>query len=503
MKTLNAEKIVLCFGFAGVAAAIFLLSYFDQRGLSNEDSIYFMALARSLSQDLSFFPHGGHNSWWPPLYGVLTGIVAKAGIGDVIWASKFLNVACFAITAVLLYRISPSHDPLVMLAVFPASVITISFFSLSDILFLPILTLNLLACVRLYETGCRRFVLLMALSALFLFLNRYIGFFILSVNGLFVLWLYVKRRLSFGRFVYSALFLTVSAGLMGLYLYFNFKLTGMITGPRYSSPETFFEYTYQIIRVFGDDINLMMVGGHNHLILFGSSLLVQITVLWLVFKNGQWKALFPSKENIPALLFLSTGAIYLLTLIAIRATTETMHLHYRYTAPGVFLIVAGLLFSWTASRQSTCKNSRVLLMSLMFVSLFVSVTTQALLNSQRSSFMFPEFREMTIEKYKGVPPKTIILWGEHLINYYSRDVFVTHPHWNTRRTGETWDGFLYRIRKMYPDHAIFLQRFETRYIDGLNQHETVNRALYKLLENRDQTEWLIPVYIPENWNQSL
>lgn len=489
----KSEKILLAAGFAAVISAVFVLGYFDQRGLSNQDSVYFMALARSVSQEFSFFPHGGHVSWWPPLYGILTGLVASLGISDVIWASKVLNSLCFLATAFLLYRISPARDQLVMLAVFPATVITISFYSLSDILFLPLLTLNLYACVRYFGQGKFRFVALMGLSAFLLFMSRYIGVFILSVNGLFLLWMYFRRYSDTPAFLKSAVLLTVSAALMVAYLYFNYRVTGWFTGPRYHAPETFWEYLFQVIRVFGDDINLMMVGGHNQLWLFGVSFIIQLAVFWFIFRNGGWRTVIPQITNMPAILFLSSGVAYLASLLIIRSVTETMHLHYRYTSPGIFLIAAGLLMGWLNTPQSRNRTSRYLLLGLMAVSVTVSVLTQSLLNSQRSDYLFPVYRALVIEQYKHVPERTIILWGEHLINYYSGDVFVTHPYWNNRRTGETWDGFLSRLENMYPEYAVYLQRFDPQYVLSLNQHESVNEALFELLHDPEHTGWLIPV----------
>lgn len=495
MKSSKLEFLILSIGLISVCVGIFLFGFLDKRGFSTGDSSYYLSLARSISQDSSFFPHGGHNSWWPPFYGILIGLVSSAGITDVIWASKILNLICFLGIGFLVIQISPKKDPLVLLGLFTASVITVAFYSYAEILFILLLCLNLLFSLKYIKEPRLLFAVLISITAFLLFFTRYIGFFILIINGIIFIWAHWKRNTTFIKLFLSLFSLIISVLAMGAYLYFNYRLTGMLTGPRYDAPETILEYMYQLIRAFGDDINLIMVFGHNNLILFIITLTIQAITIYYLFRGDSWKSLIPAKDNLPSIIFILTGLVYLITLLIIRAVTETLDLHFRYTAPGLFLLITGLLYSWVNSNNSENTIKRYLLLFLMIASILWAVGLQSYNLYSDSEYSYPEFRDRNLRIYQDVPSNTIILWGEYLINYYKSDIFVTHPHWNQRRTGETWQDFLDRLKKMYPSYSIYLQRFDPVYIDELYQHETVNEALFKLLSESDPDEWLIPVYI--------
>ncbi len=495
----NIQTTLIGAGILIVVSGIFLIGWLDWTGRVTADSIYYLSVARSISTEGSFFIHGAHQSWYPPLYGILSGAVAWLTPINAFWSSKVVNAFCFLVIGLLLLKLAPQQNPLILLALFPATLITVTLYSLAETLFIMLLVLNVWAMVQYMDRPKLSFAALMAFTAFLMFMTRYIGVFILPMNMLFITWVWFQKDLdkSFPNLIKPALLLVFSAACMVSYLVFNYTQTGMITGPRYPAQESWLAYIYQLIRVAGDDINLLMVNGHRNLYLWGATLGIQFAaVFFFIWKSGSLKGLVKSWPP-AALLLIATGLWYLFVLVGIRSQTYLLDLHYRYTSPGIVLIFTGLLIRWLQSSSSKKNLYRFLAIGLMLISVSVSVILPLWMNLRAGYQSYPEYRDEVLEYHSDLPENSVLLWGNPLLSYESSSYLTQHPWWTRHHEGETWDHFAERMQRTYPDHQFFLLA-GTDVSEGFFQHPSVVQAVN--LHNQ-----LIPYhdrFIPVMWDIS-
>ncbi len=484
-------------GILIVVSGIFLLGWLEWTGRVTADSIYYLSLARSIAEDGSFFIHGAHQSWYPPLYGIFSGVVSLLTPLNAFWSSKVVNALCFSAAGLVLLKLAPRRNPLMLLALFPATMITVTLYSLAEILFIFLVLLNIWAMVQYMERRHLSYIALMAFTALLMFLTRYIGVFILPFNALFITWLWYRENSSrkITGLLKPALLFGLSAAAMIAYLVFNYTQTGMITGPRYPAKESWFAYIYQLIRVSGDDINILMVNGHRNLWLWGATLGIQFAAIWFFVRGDRPLARLLKNWPSAALLLIAAGIWYLFVLIGIRSQTYLLDLHYRYTSPGVVLIFAGILLRWLHSASSKKELYRYTAIGLMLISVSISVLLPLWSNYKAGYSTYPEYRDLVLEYYSELPENSVILWGIPLLNYESPDYMTRHPWWTRHHEGETWDHFAERMQQTYPEHRFYIFT-DTDISEGFYQHPSVVEAVN--LHNRMNSGH--DRFIPIEWN---
>jgi hypothetical protein len=416
--------------YLSLCSIILLKTYFDLDGCLSPDSTYYLRLAKNLIAGEGFriadynSPDGqSFFGIWPVGYPVMIFIISKlTGLG-VVWASKVLNLLIIGIILLLFKYIFKENVYWAGLIFFVTSVILVFSYTWSEgpfILFLLFVSISLYKCDE--TSGKLLWIAGLFFSGIALFMMRYIGLFSVGVIGLIALVNLYRRR-----WLFSIKLLIIASLQMifaGLYLYHNIVSTGYLTGmPRDLPEESNFELLKQLLSALKDEF-LVIKCGMPLLISLGLLLLLGI----YLFKT-RGKSHYNEKTDGLSKYFLLTGIVYFVAIIGAKWFSNFSPLDFRYLFPGTFMIILSLVAYLQGKPSVKIMNSAILyliilaLLSIHYIPqrsyIYKWVTTGI------SYFQNPNYIEntrMILEKYKGVEPESIVIFGSIHLRYLREDI---------------------------------------------------------------------------------
>jgi 4-amino-4-deoxy-L-arabinose transferase-like glycosyltransferase len=302
-------------------------------------------------------------SWFGPLYPVLLGGLARAGLSPVS-AVALVNsvalIAAFALFAGLARRMTPrSTWPATLFFIGLATNAYLFRMARPDIFMLPATLLMIFGLVRYAERGRRADLLLAAAACALATTARYMAIFTLAPLVLVGVWL-AWRRSGRARVLHAILFLTVAWAPVALWLLRNRARTGYLTGMsrtawrEAAASSDFASNLVALLRSFALDffgVRSMGVvsqvhGGasppHPTATAFVGCVAAAFAlggcVLLLRRRHTAASGAPPAHEFTTRLVALAAGA-YLVTLLALWTWGNNDPIHTRYVAPVYGLLV--------------------------------------------------------------------------------------------------------------------------------------------------------------------
>lgn len=430
VKQLFNYKLLLL--YLSICSLILLKTYFDIDGCTTPDSGYYLNLAKNLVQGEGFriadytSPDGkSFFAIWPVGYPVLIYLISKlTGLG-VLWASKVLNILLVGIILLLFQYIFKKNAHWAGLILFVDSFILIFSFTWSEV---PFVFFLLLSCISLYKcvesNGRILWLTGLLFSGIAVFLMRYIGLFSVGIIGLIALINLFKRRWFFSvKLLIVALFQMIFAGF---YLYHNKMVSGFMTGmPRNLPKESNLELLKQLFSALKEEFIVI----HSGIPLsFSFGLLVMLGI-YLFWSRGKGKPNEKEKDDDLWKYFLLTGILYFGAIVGAKWFSDFMALDYRYLFPASFFIFLSLALYLQGKPVLKIMNSPILYLVILTIlsihyipgknNIYKYVTKGI------SYFQNPNYIENTreiLEKYKGVEPESIVIFGSIHLRYLREDI---------------------------------------------------------------------------------
>jgi hypothetical protein len=193
--------------------------------------------------------------------------------------------------------------------------------------------------------------------------------------------------------------------------------------PRDLPEESNFELLKQLLSALKDEF-LVIKCGMPLLISLGLLLLLGI----YLFKT-RGKSHYNEKTDGLSKYFLLTGIVYFVAIIGAKWFSNFSPLDFRYLFPGTFMIILSLAAYLQGKPSVKIMNSAILyliilaLLSIHYIPqrsyIYKWVTTGI------SYFQNPNYIEntrMILEKYKGVEPESIVIFGSIHLRYLREDI---------------------------------------------------------------------------------
>ncbi len=303
----------------------------------------------------------------------------------------------------------------------------------------------------------------LTISAVFLFLMRYIGAFAVGIIGAaagVLLAVQFASGFSEKKQVKKAAFLFCSAVVSGsgilMYLLVNLQKTGFTTGmQRLKAPETFFELLRALLKSGQQEILYAVLSflGIAFAILTIAGFALRLRVTRDVFRG------LKDYKNHQSLFFILTGAVYLAAIVYSRFTTHFDGFDYRLLYPATFLFVTGIVAliveqmpSQAASLRAVVRPAHVIV-SCVFIAgclLFVAAGgknfVKALFKNEKyksETTGFSYRRAQAIEKYRNVPSGSAVLWMDKIAAFLRTDLLPvlpkSAPYFAPETTEELWE----------------------------------------------------------------
>lgn len=419
--------------FLCLCLILLLNSYFDPNGYLSPDSTYYLRLSKNLLTGEGFriadyqSPDGeSFFAIWPVGYPILIFLMSKlTGLG-IVWASKVLNLVIIGVILLLFRYIFRKNAYWVGLIFFIDAIIELFSFTWSEGPFILFLFCIPILLYKTVETN-GKIVWLSGLlfSGIALFMMRYIGLVSAGIIGLIALTsLFRKRwRLSIRLLIVAILQLIFA----GVYLYHNKIASGFITGmPRALPEESNHELLNQLISALKDEFLIIK---------WEVPLLISLALLFLLsvylFKTRSKKY---KDEKFDGLwkYFLLTGILYYVTIIGARWFSNIEPLYFRFLAPGTFLIILSVATYLQGKPGIKIMNSTKLY--LLIVAIFTihhfpnKYPVYKYLTTGKNYFSnltYSENNRAILEKYKDIPPKSVVIFGSIHLRYLRKDIIPT------------------------------------------------------------------------------
>ncbi len=431
VRQLFKYKLILL--YLSLCSIILLRSYSDPDGCTSPDSTFYLRLSKNLVEGEGFkitdytSPDGkSFFAIWPVGYPIMIFIISKFTGLAVLWASKALNLLIIGIILLLFRYIFKENEHWAGLIFFVNSIIFVFSFTWSEgpfILFLLCITISLYKCV---ETS-GKFIWLAGLlfSGIALFLMRYIGLFCVGLIGLIALVNLFRRRWLLS----IKLLITASLQMIfaGLYLYHNIISTGYATGmPRHLPDESNLELLHQLFSALKNEFIFIRCS-----IPFSLSLgLLLLLVIYLFRTRG--KRYFNEKNDGLWKYFLLTGILYFIAIVGAKWFSDFAPLDLRYLFPSTFIIILSLASYLQGKPSIKIMNSPIVYMVILTAlsihyiphkDYIYKYIFKGINYSQNPNYI--ENTRVILEKYKGVDPKSIVIFGSIHLRYLREDIIPT------------------------------------------------------------------------------
>jgi hypothetical protein len=253
---------------------------------------------------------------------------------------------------------------------------------------------------------------------------------------------------------------------------FNYAQVGHLTG-MYRPPagETSLELAQNLGIAVAKEIALPLVtwdpANWKHHVVVAIQILSAVAVLVPLSKQTIAKAWLDSLK--PSLAFAIIGATYLFSIIILRWHTAFDGFNFRLLNPGaILLILAGFNVLLNACSEV---RSRATLFLFLMAGLSLGAHSHLLMNG-RSSLNYAEATLERVERYRDIPPGSIVLFGNIHTFYLRPDLHIAHP----RFYDEPWDAFiktLDRSRRVFVDFSVpggFVDLHHVTVRDFIAQH---------------------------------
>ena len=471
LHTINKEDWSIVFIFTTICLSILVKSYFTYHGYLTSDSMSYLGSAQKLidvselSTENSLF-----SSKWPLGYPVLIYCVAKITGLSVFWSSKILNMLLVASILIIFRFLFQKNAYLYGLIFFFSAYIEIFTYTWSESLFIYFIILFAASVYKILTTQKTNFYMyfILFLSSLLLFLSRYIGVFSFIIIGLLGLYYLYKKDNS--RAFVLILIACLNILIMALYLHHNYMISGFITGPRYSAPESNLQLFIALLKAI---IAEMAIPIHRFGIESLIAILFEFSILAFFvcrYKQSMKKAILNNRISILAATFFIIGIFYILAIVSLRWVTFFDSYSFRLLAPGSFLIFIALIKYFTDI--SSVKGKKIIfryIFILSSISLLLFVPIRTIIKFDKEKGTYPTFQESILKKYKKVKAKSIVVDGSYHLTYLRSDIILEYTNQN-----ESWTDFSKRINPNNKDVYIVIKKTNNNlitngFISTLNQ----------------------------------
>ena len=222
------------------------------------------------------------------------------------------------------------------------------------------------------------------------------------------------------------------------------------------------EVLIQLVKAIAAEIHL----NANYPSVRGIFLYSAILTLGLFFKSSSsLQKVIVSIRGIrkDALVFILVGASYLLFCAFLAWRAHFSPLYYRFTSPGIFIIVIGIFIHF--------KNSA--LTNRFFIILIIGVATTMFIKVNEFSNNDMKYLENVTEieaRYKLFEEGSVIVFADRHINYIRPDLTVLRPfYYNLDRKKESVSEFTSRVNMDWELKNIYIE-INDIILDTINFH---------------------------------
>ena len=460
-----------------ICISLLINSYFSINGNLSPDSTNYLAFAQNLIDNGSFYLnyYGKENEWfavWPLGYPTMIYLVAKIAGVSVFLASKVLNLLIVGVIFII-FNYKFKENGFVFSSIFLLiPFLTVFSYTWSEAPFILGMLVFSISLHKYIEADEINYMILfiITISAIFLFLSRYIGAFSVGVIGLAFIYLVYHRNLR--KALMLVIPILIGSAFMILYLYNNYLQTGFFTGTeRVSAPESIVGLIKMTVLAFIIELNLFTNNMHDGLsAMFGDYfgytiflivILLQYSVFYLIFKKySSYNTQIKKRLSIQK-LFLIIGLLYYGAIVIMRWTSSFDPLDYRLLIPGTFLILVSIILY---SKESLNPKGfyRFKLSFIMIAVLSFGIYTlkpfirPVLMNAEIRTYRnyVNELREET----ENIPPTSVIITTNEHLNYIRPDLIRINltSEKITLEDIENWHSFILRLQKNHTNKSIFI-----------------------------------------------
>ncbi|MCC9167333.1 hypothetical protein [Pontibacter harenae] len=390
---------VLLLLYITVCAAILLRVSVEGTGYTSPDSEYYMEAAQRLKMGEGFYIKDLYNlhrqsstngkvyfTAWPIGYPALIYTVSIITTLNVFWASKVVNLIFVGFGFLLMRHINKEHAYLLASIYGAFTIIENYSYTWSEGPFMFGALCFAYLASNIYSNHNRnKSIILLLITAIFLFLIRYIGIYTVGAVALAAIYYWWNKdyNLSKKHFqVLAALCLFIS-----LYLFRNYYIAGYATGiPRiYKNMESIPEVAVMAMKGLAGEFFIIRRYYFRGVPdwLFFMTLLFQIVVLWLAIKNvNADKSVIDSfRKNHLSLFCFITAFLYLILLVFLRSISQFDPINARLLSPFTFLMLFGFV-NYIAAVPAHCKkfgNIKTLIFIFFLTSLLLNLPKEFLL----------------------------------------------------------------------------------------------------------------------------
>lgn len=447
--------LVLCY-----ASVVIVHGIFDQTGAMSNDSMFYLQIAQTYLDGQPHLIHGQFNTLWPPAFSAsVAGISALTGL-SLFWSGKAVQIILLVFIAALVFICFKEEAPVYFALLGFAPVLFNFVMTHSESMFITLLLCFVLVAHAAYTYESSRACFLFGLMLLLLSAVRYAGFIFALPIVLMAVWFFFRGKMRQGLAVGSGLL--VSSAAIGLWMHWSREVTGAVTGAvRTFTDRSFGESLFEVVRALIDDLNLTMVFGNRDLLLFGVTLGLQFLIfLRFIYKwyGFSIRPRFPIPPPFTQFCF-AAAAFFLAAMVAVHFLFGFFGFYYRFTGPSVFLFFAGLT-AWilATDHQRFIRLYKQAVYLVVFLSLTINGPFWLYQQLQNENAVTRTDNELRISYfYKDVVPQSVVVFGHRELLYLRPDIAVEQPLFEPvfDRT-ETWEAFLERIQRLYPDHEHLL-----------------------------------------------
>ena len=356
--------------FALIVACIVLRVSVEKTGYRSPDSADYLEVAQNIVDGKGFYYSTGNTSTpnlseklsyfaiWPLGYPLLISAFALIFPTSVFWASKLVNIFFLGLCFLLFRKMNNEKAYLLSLIMCSFTFLEVFSYTWSEAPFVfGILWFVYLVHRFLQDENNNKYILLLFLCSLFLFLIRYIGGISFVILGGISAWFFLRKNL---KPALRLFFITILlSSIAGLYLYNNYLQTGYLTGGErfYPDRESLGLFTwYLFVGLFNEFfiIRNYYWRGENPDSLFWFTSIIQIFLITFVYlKYLKEESVTISLKSNLIILYVAMGFIYLIVLTFLRFFSPFEPFDYRLLSPfSICIYTAFFLFLTDANRSA-------------------------------------------------------------------------------------------------------------------------------------------------------
>ncbi|WP_146904285.1 hypothetical protein [Adhaeribacter aerolatus] len=385
--------------FALIAAVIVLRVKIESTGYRSPDSWYYLECAQNILDGNGFYHSNEYPipeiktlenqiyfAVWPVGYPLLIAGFSFLFSLPVFWASKLVNIFFIGLCCLLFRKMNREYAYLLSLGLCSFTFLEIFSYTWSEAPFVFGLLWFGYALFHYLRDGNNVYLLQLFVSALFLFLIRYIGGFSFLILGCLSLWFLLQRKVNPA---FKLLFITALLGIIaGLYFYNNYLQTGFLTGGErlYPDRESIGLFTwFLIVGLFNEFFiirNYYWRGGVPDALFLVTACFQVLLMAFIYFKYLKGEKISYLPENSLSRLYFVIGFSYLLIIIVVRAFSPFDPFDYRILAPFSICIFTAIILGLVHPDNSNKSKGSFKYISLLFsVSLVLNLPKEFLIET--------------------------------------------------------------------------------------------------------------------------